>query len=206
MFCCVATIHADPNFFIVPWKIWISGLLVKFPPNPSWPMLGAVCGACLQVPGGWLSAVEFKETGDNGSKLCSSVPWGLWCYRFWCRLVTPVIYWECWKSFPEEWAISSTTAPSDQPEFGPLDSDAHTSPQCVGLCFCHPLAPLETQCRCPTLPSKVWKYSMRWYRHELWGWVPWASHHWEFEPLPSRRRCGGTLFCELSALINLFKY
>lgn len=37
-------------------------------------------------------------------------------------------------------------------------SDAHTPSHCVGLRFCHSLAPLETQCCCPALLSKVWKY------------------------------------------------
>lgn len=87
----------------------------------------------------------------------------------------------------------------------PWASDAHTPPHSVGLWFCHALAPLEIQCCCPTLPSKVCKCPVRWYRHELWGWIPRASHP-EYEPLPSRRRWGGSLFCELSALINLFKY
>lgn len=66
-----------------------------------------------------------------------------------------MICWECWKWFPEGWAVSSTTAAPDQPEFGPeLAMPTHHHM----VWFCYALAPLETQCCCPTVPSKLWKY------------------------------------------------
>lgn len=111
----------------------------------------------------------------------------------------PVICWGCWKSFPEGWAVSSGTAPPDQPEFSP-----HTTTLCwaVGLScpgsFGNPVLLPHTPFQGLQVPCEV-------IQAQLWGWVPRASHP-EYKPLPSRRRWGGSLFCELSALINLFKY
>lgn len=79
----------------------------------------------------------------------------LCCYRSQCRLVTPVISWECWV-IPRRMSCKLKHSPSRPVWVQPWASNAHTPAHCAGLC--HALAPLETRCCFSTLPSKVWKW------------------------------------------------
>lgn len=174
----------------------------KFLPNPSWPVLWACVVLGFRCQEGDLVQLSSKTLKIMGQTVlyCAMRPLLLQV------LVQAMICWEWWKSFPEGWVPLSKLkhSPSRPAWVRPWASNAHTPPRCVGLWFWHALAPLECQCCCPALPSKIWRYPMRWYRsveypmrwyrQELWGWVPQAAHHSEYEPHPSRRRWGGSLF------------
>lgn len=71
------------------------------------------------MPEGWFRVVWVKGDLSWWGKPCCTVPGGLCCHRSKCRLVTCVGHWDSWKSFLEGWAISLSTAPSEQPAFGP---------------------------------------------------------------------------------------
>lgn len=68
-------------------------------------------------------------------------------------------------------------------------SGAHTSPHCVVLFFWRALGPFKTQRCYPALPFVVQRYSTRWCRYELWGWV--HQEHPIIQNMNHIHLCGG---------------